>query len=191
MTLAVRSEAILVIADILSTWMDLNPGQVMLAYQKYNIPTNGLLIILSAVNDQMISGESYLQDDGNGGQEEVGQVLMLSELQIDALSYDDEARQRRFEIPMSVQSPYSEAQQEIQNLQIAKNIMPMQDTSFLEVTKYLSRYTTRIRVTWMQTIVHDNAVYNDSFTGEFYPDANGQTKPILPTQTPPTNPFIP
>lgn len=179
------AEPILVVADIIQTWMDLNPGQVMLAYQKFNIPTNGLFIVLTNVSDQDIAGDNYLQPDGQGGQEEVGQDYEISDIQIDIMSFDDEARQRRREVMMALRSIYSQ-QQQVQNfLQIAPNIMPMVDSSALEITKYLNRFTARIRVTSVDEVIRSNAPYYSGITAQLNTDPVGTTPvEINPADTP-------
>ena len=168
-------EPILVVADIIQTWMNLNPGQVMLAYQKFNIPTNGLFIVLTQVADQEIGGDNFIQDDGRGGQEEVGQDYIVSDIQIDVLSFDDEARQRRREVMMALRSIYSQ-QQQVQNLiRIAPNLMPMMDSSFLELTKYINRFTARIRVTAVDEVIRSNAPYYSGNTAQLNTDPQGTT----------------
>lgn len=158
------TEPVKVLADIIQTFMDLEDGQVVLAYQKFTIPTDGLLVVLTSVNDQEISRDSFLRANDAGGQDEVNQIVMLHEVQVDILSFDNAARTRRLEIPMAIGSFYSEQEQEANSLQIARNMIPMQDTSFLEVTKYLSRYTTRIRMTALTELVKSNAEYYDDFS---------------------------
>lgn len=169
------AEPILVVADIIQTWMNLNPGQVLLAYQKFNIPTNGIFIVLTQVSDQEIGGDNFAQADGLGGQQEVAQDYVVEDIQIDIMSFDDQARQRRREVAMALRSVYSQ-QQQVQNLiQIATNVMPMVDASALEVTKYLNRFTTRIRVTSVDQVVRSNVPYYSSTTAQLNTDPQAKT----------------
>ena len=179
------TKPILVVADIIQTWMSLAPGQVMLGYQKFDIPTNGLFIVLTNVADAAIGGDNFIQPDGLGGEQEVGQDYIVEDLQIDVMSFDDEARQRRREVQMALRSIYSQ-QQQVQNfIQIAPNIMPMMDTSALEITKYLNRFTTRIRVASVDQVIRANAPYYASFTGQLNTDPKGTTPATVnPAQTP-------
>lgn len=159
------SEPIKVVADIIQTFMGLTDGQVMLAYQRYEIPTKGLYIVLTPIADQVISRDNYIEDIG-GNESEVTDIVAIHDIQIDIMSFGPEARQRRMEVQAALASQYSQNAQVANGLSIARNLMPIQDTSFLEETEFLLRFTTRIRVTALTTITHSDADYYDSFTGE-------------------------
>jgi len=160
----VSIEPIKIIADIIQTYMRLENGQVMLAYQKFKIPTEGLFVVITAVSDVEIARDSYIEDAQDGGQNEVVDIAMLHEIQIDIMSFDDQARKRRMEVIASLASIYSQQKQVANTIQIARNVMPMTDTSSLEVTQYLSRYTTRVRVAAFHRIVNGTKEYYDDFT---------------------------
>ena len=170
-------EPVKVVADILQTGMGLADGQVLLAYQKDMIPTDGLLIIVTAVNDAEVARDSFIEAANTGGEQEVTELLILHEIQIDLLSFSSDARTRRMEVMAALSSAYSQRMQVANTLQIARNTTPMMDTSFLEVTKFLSRYTTRVRVTALHRIVNGVAEYYDDFSGELNTDPvdNGPT----------------
>ena len=76
---------------------------------------------------------------------------------------------------MSLRSLYSQQQQTENLIQIAQNIMPMMDTSALEVTKYLNRFTTRIRVASVDQVVRSNAPYYSGITAQLNTDPKGST----------------
>jgi len=160
------TEPIKVVADIIQEWMGLSDGQVMLAYQRYPIPTKGLFIVLTSIADTPMHAETFIQDADAGGQEEVAQTYMLHDIQIDLLSFGPEARQRRTEVIMALNSIYSQQQQVANEIKISRLTTPMQDTSFLESTEYLNRFTTRIRVTAVTELVKADPDYYDAFSGE-------------------------
>jgi hypothetical protein len=181
------SEPILILADIIQNQMALSPGQVMLAYQKFNIPTTGLLVILSYVGPNVIIGSSdvFVDDAGvtvatpftpfqpgvpipvpTGGLTEVQSVTLLYEVQIDIMSFNNDngtndARTRKEEIVMALNSLYSEQSQENNQMQVSQVPGPFIDTSFLEATQYLQRYTTRVKLTAATTKTQAAPYYND------------------------------
>lgn len=158
----------------------------MLAYQKFNIPTDGLFIVLSPVTDQEIARESNLEVQQDSSEAEVFRVLALHEIQIDVMSFDDQARLRRLEIPMAMSSIYSEQKQEENAIQIARNMSPMINTSFLELSKNLSRYTTRVKLTAVTTLVHGDPNYYSNFRGQLNVDP--LTEPPITVDPAPAKP---
>lgn len=181
-----------ILRDILVEEMDLDAGQVMLSNQKFNIPTTGLYIVISYVGpSKVLSRMSELQDNGLGGQSEVQSIVMLHLLQIDIMAYNDPeggnaARTRKEEIAMAISSIYAQQQQEQYAMQIARHPGPFMDTSFLEETEMMTRYTTTLMTTSVNRKMKDTDEYYDTFPGAgLYPDPTVAVVPIL---APPVNP---
>lgn len=134
-----------IVQDIIQHELDLVDGQVMFTNQKYFIPTDGLFIVVSYLGpSKAIAVNSDWVDNGAGLIER--QTLNMDHwLQVDIMSYDDTARTRKEEIIMAIQSIYAEQQQEQYAMNIARHCGPFMDTSFLEETKIMTRYTTTLR----------------------------------------------
>lgn len=152
-----------IVQDILQSELSLSDGQVMFTNQKYLIPTNGLFIVVSYIGpSKVMSCADEWVDDGFGGLTEIQSVVLFHTLQIDIMSYDDSARVRKEEIAMALRSLFSESQQELYCMQIARQPGAFTDTSFLEDTKMMTRYTT--------TVATSSVNRKQKPVGDFYTD---------------------
>lgn len=157
-------EAVKIIADILTAQLGLLPGQIMLTNQKWEIPeTQGLFVALSYVAPGRVIANSNVCVPVTGGMQENQSILMLYQVQIDLMSYDDSARVMKELAYMGLMSVASEQIQEQYSVQVARNPAPFQDVSMLEETARLNRYTTTIAVT--QLIM--NTVVNTPYFSDF------------------------
>ena len=101
-------------------------------------------------------------------------MLMLYQVQIDLMSYDDSSRILKELAYMGLMSVASEQIQEQYNVQVASNPAPFQDVSILEETARLNRYTTTIAVTQLITNTVGNTPY--------YSDFSQAIPPVIDTQ---------
>lgn len=146
------TDPIKVLRDIIQHELELDNEQVMLAYQKFNIPTKGLYIVLTNTGaSTIIASIDDWEDDGAGGLTEVQTLTILDSIQIDIMSFGSEARTRSMEVAMAIHSLYAEQAMEENSLQIARQPGPFRDTSFLESTEFLQRYTTDVKITSAMT----------------------------------------
>ena len=153
-TTSVREPA-KIIADIIQVEMEIAKGFVVLANEKVNIPPNhkGLWISINDMGGPPIGNNNRSVADGQDGtppgdgMTEIQEVSMRHVLQIDILSFDGSARARKEEIPMALASIYAQGQMEKLFVQIAKHPSAFIDTSELEETERLKRYTTEIAMT--------------------------------------------
>lgn len=183
---------ILVIGDILLKELDLDSTQIMLTNQKYAIPTVGLYIALSYLGPaNLITRMSELVPDGFGGQAELQSATWLHRIQIDTMAYNSPdggnyARDRKEEIAMALGSIYAEQLQEQYSMQIARNIAPFTDTSFLEETEMMTRYTTLVNTTSLTRKQKSTNEYYDTFPGaeffmdDFHPKVGVLAPPVIP-----------
>jgi hypothetical protein len=179
------TEPILILADVIQHELGLKDGQVMTAYQRFTIPTEGLFIVLTyagpsqiigsadeIVDDQGLSPAPYNPLSGGsppiptGGMTEIQSITILYTIQIDVMAFSDDdgtnqARSRKEEVAMAVNSVYSQQNQEENQMQISRQPGPFRDTSFLESTEFLQRYTTDVRVTAATTKTKPADYYND------------------------------
>ncbi len=139
-----------IIAEIIQKEMDIPKGFVVLTEQKVNIPPNhrGLWISINDMGGAPIGVSNKAVCDGQEGtppgpgMTEIQEVAMHHVLQIDILSFDGSARVRKEEIPMSLASIFAKNQMEKYCVQIAQHPTPFINTSDLEETERLERYTT-------------------------------------------------
>jgi hypothetical protein len=172
-----------IVGQVLLSEMELNPGQVMFTNNKFEIPTVGLYIVISYVGPgKIISNVNQWQDAGAAGLNEVQSLTMLQMLQIDILGYStdptDQAnnpRLRKEEIAMALRSAFSQGMQEQYQMQIARQPGPFLDTSFLEETKMITRYTTTIVTTSVYQKTKTQPFFN-AFETKVYDDL--QAPPI-------------
>ncbi len=140
------------IAEIIQQEMDIPKGFVVLSDQKLNIPPNhrGLWISINDMGGPPIGVSNRAVSSGQAGtppgpgMTEIQEVAMRHILQIDILSFDGSARARKEEIPMSLASIFAKNQMEKYCMQIAQHPTAFINTSNLEVTENLERYTTEI-----------------------------------------------
>ncbi len=136
----------------------------MLTNQKWMIPeTQGLYVAVSYVTGKVIGNNNYSLPTG-GGMEEHQELVMLYEIQIDLMSYDDSARVLKEIAYMGLLSVASQQIQEQYNVSVARNPQPFQDVSMLEESGRLNRYTTLIAVTQLITNVNANVPYYSDFS---------------------------
>lgn len=143
-------EVIKIIGDILKEQMQLREDQIMLAYSKYDIPANAdLFISLSYLSGKAIGNVSYFDPETN---HETLTTTMNDLIQIDIMSFDSSARQRKEEVIASLNSIYSQQQQDTYNFQIGRIPSEFINVSSLEETKFLNRFTISVAVTSLSTI---------------------------------------
>lgn len=141
----------LVIIEILRHELDLEDQQVLFTNQKFLIPTVGIFIPVSYLGPgQLVSSANDYIDNGLGGLDEVQSVSILNTINIDIMGYSNEPRERKEEIGMALRSVYSQQMQEKYFMQIARHVGGMIDTSFLQDTKMITRFTTSVRVQSMK-----------------------------------------
>jgi hypothetical protein len=153
-------EVVKVIADILAAEMALAPGQIMLSAENYEIPTTeGLYIAVSYISTRPVGVTTTRVPDGHGGMTEIQEASFDHAVQVDVMSYNDDARLRREEVLLALGSQTSQFFQEQNSIQISRHCTPFIDLSTVEETRTLKRYTTSFRV---------KAVARKSKSGKYY-----------------------
>ncbi len=167
-------EAAKIIADILVAQLGIEPGHIMLTNQKWVIPEDqGLYAAISYVSGKAIGNTNY-SEPTDAGMTEVQQVLMLYEIQIDLMSYDDSARVKKELAYMALMSVASQQIQEKYNVQVARQPSPFQDVSMLEESGRLNRYTALVSVTQLITNLNVNVPYYSDFSQAVPPQIAAQ-----------------
>jgi hypothetical protein len=172
-------EPIKAIADIIKNELGLTAGQIMLAYEKWEIAKNaGMYIDLAYVSQKVIGSASTMDTTLNL---EVKTITVLSSIQVDILSYGDEARLRKEEVLMALNSAYSQSVQEANNISIGYVPTSMVNASALEESKFLNRFVFTINVTALFSVTK-GATYFDSFKGTFITEQTPAPIPFDGTQ---------
>lgn len=111
---------LLLFCDVLQTQLGLTNGRVYLWDQKLFQPTDsGLYIAVSELRCKPFGNVNTPVSSG-GGLNSVQSVNMYSQLQIDVISRDTEARDRKEEIIMALDSDYARLQQTANGFYIGK-----------------------------------------------------------------------
>lgn len=136
-----------IIADILVAEMGLAAGQIMMSEENFEIPkTDAMFIAVSYVSSKPIGVTVTNTPDGLGGMTEVQEAAMDHQVQLDIMSFNDDALDRREEVLLALASNASQFYQEQNLIQISRHCTPFQDLSTIEETRILKRYTTTFRV---------------------------------------------
>ena len=158
------TEPLKVIADILQTKLGLKAGRVMLYNQKYNIPKDDKIFIMVGEedNDVYAASTNTMDTPDGSGYEERNDVLVRATAVIDVLSAGPEARERKHEVIMALNSIYSQQMQELNSLRIANLPVGFVNTSDLEASQMLNRFTIKFNILYRKS--NKNSVdYYDTF----------------------------
>lgn len=153
-------EPIKVLAGILKTELAMEDGTIMLGLENWEVPkTEGLYIALFYGVERIVGQGNDFDTSTN---EEIQTVAMLHEIAIEAMSFNSEARLRKEEIIMALNSVYAQNVMGQQLMQI--NALPQAFVSVptLEETKQLNRY----RITFAMNALHQKikpVEYYDQF----------------------------
>ena len=150
------------IAKIIQTVMSLDDGQVWIYNQRRAIPNSkGLFVIVG-----MVDATPYAVNLRNTGTTDEFRYVQLKEtISIDLLSYDLTAPQRLPELLGALHSTYGEQIQEQYGFKLASNPMSVLNTSEVEGSSMIHRFT----VTTTVLRGYDNTSpieYYDTFTQE-------------------------
>ena len=116
-------EPIKIIGDILKNCMTLTDDQIWIYNQDFKIPeTSGLFVLLQYNSSQNYSSTNEFipaAENVVGGQESMS-MLTREGYTINIISKNDEARQRKEEVVLSLNSNFSQDQQGLYQFQIAR-----------------------------------------------------------------------
>lgn len=188
-----------VIIDILNQEMSMPSNSVWLRQQNKTIPNdNGLYIAVGLVSAQTIGNCTRMETLTNPAtnqpaQYQICEVMQQEAIQIDLLSssVNNYAMLRNWEVIASLQSFYSQQQQELNNFKIFRIPRSFVDTSAAEGGSMLQRYSITIMafVWYRKQTLLDSPLgdYYDDFTQKVIDDEHGDlfTFEITPTTPPP------
>ena len=158
-----------IIKTILDKEMDMPTGRVWAYNGTQDLPQdNNLFIILSYMDSPPYSNTKRYKQTKNGLQE-IQTVNVAENIMISLISRNTQARDRRFEVAMALNSTYSQYIQEKNKIHIS-TIGEIGDSSFLEASSRLNRWDVSCRVIRTYEKVQD-VDYYDKFplTSNFEP----------------------
>ena len=168
----IEGSALGLVLNIIQRQMDLNPEQVLLYNQKWNLPPNvGIHVTGQFLGANPISNRSIVEDRGAGGFVEVQDSNFQEMYQIKIMSRDDSALFNKHKVLMALASVYSQQIQEENSFMIAPISSSFVDISEVEGTAILFAYAITITVhAWYRI---ERAVdFYDRFPGEVWTERN-------------------
>jgi hypothetical protein len=154
-------EPIKVIADILASELALPAGQIMLAYEEWDIEsTPGLFISLAYIGEKVLANNNYAEADNVGGFIETQEVVMRHEIQIDMMSFDDSARLKKEQVVAALHSVAAQQAMDENKISIARIPSGFVNTSNLEESRMLNRFTITISVSALHSFTKTPPYYN-------------------------------
>ena len=162
-------EPIKIIGDIIQKCMSLTDQQIWIYNQDFKMPqTSGLFIVLqygSSPNVLYTTNEFLPADEGMEGAQENVSMLLKEDYIINVLSKNSDARIRKEEVILSLNSNFSRDQQGLYQFQIARIPNSFTNVSELEGAGMLNRFAINISLTahYSKTVDTD---YYDDFTNQ-------------------------
>lgn len=148
---------------IIQQSLGLEDGRIFVANQGYRIPKDKkLFIVIQSINKQIYSNyRRYVGETEN--LKEKGALLTIENLTINLLSKGDESIAARDDLLLGLGSTFSEQQQEIYNIKIAKFPNSVANVSEVEGAGMLNRFAIDIAVhSWAMR--ENNVDYYDQFS---------------------------
>ena len=171
-----RMEPAKVVGNIIVKGMNLKAGQLMLDYERWQIPKSGLFIVVGYLGAaEQIASRSVLDAATDS---EVQELLNRQDIQIDLMSIipDNSARLRRWEVPMSLNSLYARNYAAGFGVGLSPLQGQMTDTSKLEPGGMLNRFTLRTAVFSIESRTLSADSFN-SFTAQLSVGHKGSKTP--------------
>jgi len=156
-------EPILIIADILEDSLGLAANRVFIYEENIDLPKDkNLYIAIQHINTQPYSVTNKQTPTETGFQEEIN-LLTREEYIINVVSRNDEARTRKEEVVLALNSFKSLQQQEKYQFNIAKITSSFINVSELEGAGILKRYAIKIVILAHKSKINEIDYYDNNF----------------------------
>ena len=163
-------EPIKYVCDILQKQLDLADSQVWIYNEKVNIPNDFNMYIVVDYQGQRIIGNVRREEPTPNGLIERQALHSMAILRLDLFSRGKIARINKDLVIMALNSTYSQQVQEAHGFQIARNSFQVTNTSEVEGTAELNRYSISFNVTYV-TETSKSISYYDTFSKEVITEA--------------------
>jgi hypothetical protein len=155
---------LLLFCEILQTQLGLAPGRVYLWDQKVMQPTDAGLYIAVSVPSCKPFGVTNQPDGSGSGLNSVQVAHMLATLDIDIISRGPDARDRKEEVLLALDSNYSRSQQEANSFSIGKLPEGSRFLNLSQIDGAAIPYRYKISMNVQYAVTKTNAVpYYDAF----------------------------
>lgn len=158
-------EPLEVLADIIQRELGLADGRVMIGFEKFDIDSlPGLYVSLQYLSSKPVSVVAAYDPNSD---DEVQQVAMTDVVQVEVMSYNDDATRRRTEVLMALRSHYAQRAMETNAIKIARMPLSFVNGSFADdvAGSYQHRYITRFFV---------NSIYRKSKAADTFANFKGK-----------------
>lgn len=165
-------EPIKILGDIIKEFMVLTDQQIMIYNQNFKLPqTSGLFVILQYNNSKVYSGKNQFipAPEGDVGGQESITTLTQENYTINIISKDDEARQRKAEVILSLNTNFAQDQQELYQFKIAEISNSFDNVSELEGAAMINRFAINVSLLARYEKIRD-VTYYDDFTNTITTD---------------------
>lgn len=159
------SDPIKHICNILQVQLDLSNEQIWIYNQKRNIPNDFDMYVVVNYLGQRIIGSVRKEVATVQGLLEYQSLHNLASFSIDVFSRSNKSRINKDFVIMALNSTYSQQVQENYGFQIARNSFQVTNTSEIEGTAELNRYSISFNVTYMSETTK-SIDYFDTFRKE-------------------------
>lgn len=168
-----------IVMDILQFEMDLDAAHCLLGDQKWDIPTDKkLFMVIFDQSPKPFGAANFLNADqasANFGKE-IQQGAFMHDVRIEMMSFGNEARTRKEELGLALNSFYAQQLAEQYGIQIGRAQSPL-EASETEVAGRLLKYVLHVNITAMHQKVKampEPADYYNKFNGA---TVDGTAKP--------------
>jgi hypothetical protein len=156
-------EIIKILADIIKTEMVLPNERVLIYNQKWNLPNIDSIYIYIGYLSELVSSNNRYYENRTDGYYEVQTLQKMSSFSINVFSANNEARLRKEEVILALNSTYSVQNQEKYGFKIFRIPSNFQDISQVEGNALLNRYNITIDVI-NQNIKEKKVDYYDKYS---------------------------
>jgi len=155
-----QSDVDVMLCDIISTQMDIEPERVVVYAENYDPPKDdGLYIVVSTRRGKPISNVRRFDYENN---REIQSLVTYDTFDIDITSKNRDAIDRKEEVLMALNSFYSEDKQAENSVKIFK-MGEILDLSFIEAASALKRFRIPVMVSNIKTKTKVTDNYYDKY----------------------------
>ena len=148
-----------VVLDILQSELGLDNAHCLMGEQKWDIPPDQKLFLVAYDAGGPIISTQTILDISVLPPVELQQMVMMHDIRIEIMSYlSPEARARKEEIGLALESFFSRDKQELESCQVSRIQRPV-DATASEETGTLWKYVAHVNVTALHTKTKSGAPY--------------------------------
>ena len=149
----------IILADIITTELGIDPTRVVVSEDNYQAPTDdNLYIIIAPGNSKIIGSKKKFNPDTN---KEIKSVVVSQQYNVELVSKNREALNSKEEVIMAITSDYATRQAELNNFQLYRN-GDMLNLSSVEGSSSLRRWRIPLIMTYLIE-KRETTIYYDKY----------------------------